>query len=95
MENKDKTICPYCGQKMKKWRAPEESSWTSTMQYVCFNDECPYYKKGWVWMYEHYRHHVSYRHRYNPFTGEEGPLPVWSETAMKTFIVEDEENQEK
>jgi hypothetical protein len=87
MEN-NKLNCPHCGQLMTKWKAPDDSTWTGVLQYVCFNDDCPYYIKGWEWMKEQYNHHVSYRHRYNPETGETGPLPVWSENAMKNFIAE-------
>lgn len=34
---------------------------------------------------------LSYRHRYNPETGETGPLPVYSETCLKSGIVVDED----
>ena len=40
-------------------------------------------------MHEQFQQKASYRHRYNPVTGETGPLPVWSEAAMKNFIIED------
>jgi hypothetical protein len=90
MTEENKTVCPYCGQKMNKWQPPEDSTWTGALQYVCFNDECPYFKKGWNWMYEQFQQKASYRHRYNPSTGESGPLPVWSEKAMKNFIIEDQ-----
>ncbi|MCP4580837.1 MAG: ogr/Delta-like zinc finger family protein [candidate division Zixibacteria bacterium] len=87
MEN-NKLNCPHCGQKMTAWKAPDDSTWTSALQYVCFNDDCPYYVKGWEWMQQQYKHRASYRHRYNPETEHSGPLPVWSENAMKNFIVE-------
>ena len=86
----DKTICPYCGQKMKKWMPPDESTWGGELQYVCFNDECPYYQKGWQWMLEQFQQKASYRYRYNADTGASGPLAVWSPNAMKNFIVDDE-----
>lgn len=82
---------------MKKWVASMETSWGYHFQYVCFNDECPYYKKGWEWMKSHFNQKVSYRHRYDPTTGESGPLPVWSETALRDGIIEEEKgnNEEK
>lgn len=85
--------CPYCGQKMVEWAASPESSWGEDIQLVCFNDECPYYKNGWEWMWSHYSQKVSYRHRYNPKTGEKGPLPVYSSTALRSGIIEKPEQQ--
>ena len=87
----DKTICPYCGSKMMKWKPPILGTWGDTVQYVCFNDDCSYYVKGWEWMLTQYNHNASYRHRYNPETGETGPLPVWSKNAHRDCIIEDSE----
>ncbi|MFC1520999.1 ogr/Delta-like zinc finger family protein [Elusimicrobiota bacterium] len=81
--------CPHCGVKMLKWMPPEGASWDRVGQYVCFNNECSYYVKGWEWMKEKYSHTVSYRHRYDPNTGEKGPLPVWSEDAMREGIIKE------
>jgi hypothetical protein len=75
---------------MSRWRSPEGSSWGGGLQLVCFNDQCPYYVRGWEWMQSKYGVCASYRHRHNPETGERGPLPVWSAEAMKSDIVEDD-----
>lgn len=87
----DKTICPHCGKKMSKWKTPSLSTWTAEFFYVCFNDECPYYVKGWEHMNKSQETNCSYRHRYDPDTGMTGPLPVWSSFAGKDEIIEDEE----
>jgi hypothetical protein len=88
MNEKDKTICPHCGKPMLKWACPAETSWGEGIHYICFNDECPYYVRGWKWMKEKFAVNASYRHHYNPETGETGPIPVWDENALKNNIVE-------
>lgn len=87
----DEKKCPHCGGKLTKWQPPLEASWGPGFQLVCFNDECPYYLKGWEWMKKKYQQKASYRYRYNPANGEDGPLPVWSPDAHKDHIIDDEE----
>ncbi|MFZ0455887.1 MAG: ogr/Delta-like zinc finger family protein [Ignavibacteriaceae bacterium] len=87
MEEKTYT-CPHCNQQLKKWLCPPESSWDVDHQYVCFNDECSYYVRGWDWMKNKFNQNISYRYRLNPANGESGPLPVWSKDALKNFIIE-------
>ncbi|MBD3169500.1 MAG: hypothetical protein GF307_08455 [candidate division Zixibacteria bacterium] len=88
MATEEKTICPHCNQPMKKWASPADSTWGEGIHYICFNDECPYYVRGWEWMKEKYKVSASYRHHYNPQTGEVGPLPVWDNDALKNNIKE-------
>lgn len=76
---------------MCRWASPEGSSWSSDYQYVCFNDECPYYVRGWEWMREQYNVAGSYRHRLDPVTGQSGPLPVWSAEDFRNNIISDPE----
>jgi hypothetical protein len=83
--------CPHCGSKLKTWRVPDEATWVEEFFYVCFNDDCPYYKKGWDWMMEQYNQKASYRYALNPDTGEALMIPVWSDVATREMIVEDEE----
>ena len=81
--------CPHCGVKMNKWRIPPDSTWVEEFHWVCFNDECSYYVKGWEWMLDKYQHRSSYRCRMNPRDGGVGPVPVWSSTALKDEILPD------
>ena len=80
--------CPHCKQELIKWQCPPESSWGVEYMYVCFNDECSYFVNGWEWMKDKFNQKVSYRYRYNSFTGQSGPLPVWSKEALRDYIIE-------
>lgn len=86
--------CPHCQRPMLAWRSPPECMWTSDVQYVCFNDECPYYVRGWRWMEEKFQVHASYRHRVDPVSRTSGPLPVWSPTAHRDSIITNAEVDE-
>ena len=90
MEETQRT-CAHCGSRLKKWRVPEEASWNEEFFFVCFNDDCSYYQNGYRWMKEQYNQVTSYRYMINPTTGASSPLPVWSDSAMREMIVEDDE----
>jgi len=89
MESQATPTCPHCHKNLVKWANPELSSWSGAYQWVCFNDDCPYYVRGWEWMIQHFGKKASYRHRLDPTNGETGPLPVWSKDAMRSSIIED------
>ncbi len=95
MTEKHLDTCPHCGEKLKHWATPPDSTWGGENHLVCFNDACPYFQKGWQWMAEHYEVRASYRFRYDPINGSTGPLPVWSAFAMREWIVEDEGDPEE
>jgi hypothetical protein len=82
--------CPHCDSLLVRWANPPLSNWSGPFQWVCFNDACPYYVRGWDWMRQKFNVTASYRHRLDPTTGETGPLPVWSEDALRSGILGDE-----
>jgi hypothetical protein len=81
--------CPHCDGEMKKWQVPENSTWGVPFLYVCFNDECPYFIRGWDHMKKTQEAHASYRHSLNPEKGSTGPLPCWNHNAHKDHIIDD------
>jgi hypothetical protein len=88
MNQQETPKCPHCEVKMKKWRTPADSTWGTAFQWVCFNDECPYFVHGWDHIMETQKVTASYRHRLNPETGTSGPLPVWAYNAHKDRIMD-------
>jgi len=84
--------CPHCGEPLKAFEMPIEMAYEHAIQWACFNNDCPYFKEGWDWMWENYSAKVSYSYRVvNPDTGETSPLTVWSETAIVDRILKDDE----
>lgn len=83
--------CPHCGSRLKKWRVPDDASWNEEFFFVCFNDDCSYYQDGWKWMEEQYSQHASYRFTINPTTGSATMIPVWSDSATREMIIEDDD----
>ena len=94
-EADDPCVCPYCGDRLKKWQVPhspfEIECWYETDHlYICFNDGCPYFRRGWDWMWSRMKRNVSYRHMYNPVARKSGPMPVPTYFALKDGILDEE-----
>ena len=87
MSEETHNSCAHCGQPMRRWANPEMSSWSGAYQYVCFNDDCPYFVRGWGWMEREYGVTASYRYRLDPVNHESGPLPVWSSGDFRSGII--------
>jgi SAM-dependent methyltransferase len=83
--------CPHCGEKMLKWAVPDnpfEVTWDNEFMYICFNDACPYYVRGWDFMYRDGNRGCSYRLMYNPEKDCCMPIPVPTPKALRESIVE-------
>jgi len=83
--------CPHCNATLKKWLVPDGASWDDEFFLVCFNNDCPYYQRGWDWMMKEFRQKASYRFTVNPSNGATLMIPVWSDDATRQQIVEDDE----
>jgi len=81
--------CPHCGEDLKRFELPDNTGWEGEFQLACFNDECPYFVRGWQHMQEHYAVRASYRYRVDPGSGTASPLAVWSATALTDRILDD------
>ena len=90
-EIKNTFCCPHCGSKMRKWLVPENPfayTWDNEFMYICFNDECSYYKRGWEFMSRE-GNSGSYRLMYNPEKDTCNPIPVPTANALKEGIIEE------
>jgi hypothetical protein len=92
MQCPNQVLCPHCQEPMLRWANPPLSNWSGEFQFVCFNDECPYFVHGWSWMVSQFHVKASYRWRFDPENGETGPLPVWSKDALKINILSEDFN---
>lgn len=84
--------CPHCGAKLKKWLVPDNPfacTWDNEFMYICFNDACPYYVRGWDHMNREGTGGNSYRLMYNPEKDCVMPVPVPSPRALREGIEED------
>jgi hypothetical protein len=97
----EKAVCPHCGRKLNKWSTPtfnfsDGLGWCSTFLYICFNDDCSFFKGSWKHMYETYGQEMGYRYMLHPDSGEASSLPCGSKDAMKGDIIDEiQEAQEK
>ncbi|MBN1832218.1 MAG: methyltransferase domain-containing protein [Deltaproteobacteria bacterium] len=89
---KETLKCPYCGEKMKKWAVPNNPfsyTWDNDFMYICFNDGCQYYVRGWDHMYREGNRGISYRLMYNPENDCCSPIPVRSSESLRDGIIQE------
>lgn len=88
-----KTLCcPHCNERMLKWAVPENPfvcTWDNDFMHICFNDNCPYYVRGWDFMAKE-GNTGSYRLMYNPEKDTCQPIPVPSPKALRESIIGEE-----
>ncbi len=89
-ETKNALRCPYCNAELKKWEVPVTpfSEWPNEFQYICFNDECVYFIRGWGTMIDQ-GILGSYRFMYNPLTNVCHPVPVLAYNFLRGGIMEE------
>lgn len=91
----DRPSCPHCNEEMKLWEVPPVAfsdglGWGTPYLYLCFNDECPLYVRGWKNIEENYGHTSSYRCMCYPGTETFECMPVFSSMGGTAQIVDDE-----
>ena len=84
--------CPHCLQPLAKWQVPQTPfvEWSSVYQFICFNDDCPHYVRGWT-TFANQRIPGSHRFMYDPDTGGCHSVPVLTPEALRASIVSAED----
>jgi SAM-dependent methyltransferase len=96
LQRRERTVrktlcCPHCGEKMRKWAVPDNPfayTWDNDFMFICFNDACPYFVRGWDFMSREGNRGVSYRLMYNPEKDCCQPIPVPSHKALREGIID-------
>jgi hypothetical protein len=84
--------CPHCGSDLKRWAVPQTpfTEWDSEHMYVCFDDDCPFYLRGWGALYRQGNFGFSHRFMYDPDRRVCTSVPVHGPTALRDGIVVEE-----
>jgi hypothetical protein len=69
--------CPHCKTVMEQMDA-RYLDWGLPYLWVCFNNNCAFFMKGWKHMMDSYGQLVSYRFMIQPDSGAEGVIPAFS-----------------
>ena len=88
--------CPHCQQRMSCCEAPpihigDGLGWGAEVMFICLNNECSMYKKGWDFVEQQYGHKASYRYMELPGSKEGNVMMVGSEDAFTTSVINFEE----
>jgi SAM-dependent methyltransferase len=80
--------CPYCVSGLRKWEVPQHvwAEWPNDYFHVCFNDDCPYFVRGWNTM-ERQGASGSYRLMYDDLRDACGPIPVLTDSMLRDGII--------
>ena len=95
-------ICPHCKTQLSCCEAPQIHvgdglGWGSDVLFICLNDFCSLFLKGWEHVGEQYGHHASYRYMELPGSKESNVMMVGNKDAFKGSLVDKEaiRNQNK
>ena len=86
-------ICPQCNEQLSCCEAPpvhvgDGLGWGSDALYICLNDYCPTFLKGWDFIGEQYGHHASYRYMELPGSTESNVMMVGNKDAFKGSLID-------
>ena len=93
--SREKPQCPHCNTEMSLWEVPPFSfsdglGWGTPYLFVCFNDECPLYVRGWDNIQENYAFNASYRCMCYPGKKNFECIPVFSPMGGTGQIIDEQ-----
>jgi len=93
--SREKPQCPHCNTEMSLWEVPPFSfsdglGWGAPYLFVCFNDECPLYVRGWDNIQENYAFNASYRCMCYPGKKNFECIPVFSPMGGTGQIIDEQ-----
>ncbi len=85
--------CPHCQQQLSCCEAPpihvgDGLGWGSEVLYICLNDHCSLFVRGWDQIEARYGHHASYRYMQLPNSKESNVMMVGNADAFKASVID-------
>lgn len=89
----EKHACPHCDQHLTLCHAPpvhvgDGLGWGSEYLFICLNDDCPLFVKGWDYIENQYGHVGSYRYMELPNSKESYTMMVVGREAFTGSVVD-------
>ena len=89
----EEKTCPHCQTTMSCCEAPpihvgDGLGWGSEVMFICLNDYCPLFLKGWDHIESKYGHHASYRYMELPKSKEGNVMMVGNADAFKACVID-------
>ena len=93
--DQEKPKCPHCGKEMSLWEVPsipmgDGLGWGEPYLFVCFNDECPLYVKGWDDVLGEFGHKASYRCMCYPSSKKFEYMPVFGKLGGAGQVIDEQ-----
>ena len=91
----EKHYCPHCNTRLSCCEAPpfhigDGLGWGTDVMFICLNDECPPFVKGWQHIEDQYGHTGSYRYMLLPGEKKGEMLMVGSKIAFTGSLLDPE-----
>jgi hypothetical protein len=91
----EEKTCPHCNVQLSCCEAPpihvgDGLGWGAEALFICLNDHCSLFLKGWEQIERQYGHHSSYRYMELPGSTEANVMMVGNSDAFKACVIDKE-----